>query len=270
MEKKKFHVTAPLTIIALVVIIVVGVFLTYAIYQSQQVKKLDYQNKQLPKSQIASNVGKINITISEKSTENFDGRHIIIRLSTKEQYSCSNIQLDVNTSIKEKIISFDILGMKEASICTTALGPASFVYDLGNISGEYKLSINNLDNKDLLDLSVNDETIKISKVVSSFADIEKKIILRFPKGTIKVDCTRKTKETRENMCNQFNQDLENIGARRSNKDYAKLLNSGVFLYEYDGEETKLKDLINNYRQYDQMLIEIYTWRGQKYLSWINN
>ena len=212
-----------------------------------------------------------NITLSFSESFNTTGGYqILLRLYTVRGYTCYDYKINADVEIQEDVILVNIKGISSSKsssksslieTCPTISAPAHFSKNLGGeIEGNYLVIIRYEDKEDKYNLSITKEEIRVKTISSSFTVLRNKDVLkRFPLGTIKVSCSKKADDPHESLCDQFYKDLESLGATKSNKEYAKQLSrTHSVLYDYSGNLTALKNLVDKYSQYDYMIIKVYT------------
>ena len=218
--------------------------------------------------------GNITLSVSEELSDK--GTQIYLKLYTVKIYPCTGYRLNADFKIQGNTILVDIKGISSPEgglgyTVPTVSKRARFSKDISKIEGNYLLIIRNGTREDKYNLSITKEEVRIDTISSSFTHLSRSRnrVLRFPLGSIKVRCDKRADDPHESLCDQFYKDLESIGATKSNKEYAKQLSrTHSVLYDYSGNLTALKNLVDKYSRYDYMSIEVWTPRGGVFYSWV--
>lgn len=242
-----------------------------------QTYKLNFEISKILTSQGFEELsGNINIHVFEKlisqsaKTSKQEQKNIAVKLSTEKEYGCLDYRINAIHRQLEKQINIELLNIINplGQHCSTAMGPAEFMLDLGKPEGNYRLTIKHKNLEDVYDLSVNDFYISVNPVSISFTQLTEEKIVRFPSNSILLWCG----PNQGDLCNRFSDELTSLGAVKSkNNEYFNYLNqksnseeTNIEIYNYDGENSMLSELIKKYSSTGINNISIHTWDGEYY------
>ncbi len=210
---------------------------------------------------------------------------------TEEIYTCSNFSLLTEKEFNENSFNITFRSVGITTICLTALGPATTLIDFNALSnGEYEIELNNATLKNKGTLKVTNTDISLIFDQENGIDFVRQHTKRVPNktywGTIGYHI-----QSSSDLVDEFIQKFADAGAVFNKQSpghyfYYEIDNSGdiisnvensgyyfmrKFIFQYDGDESKLKELVEvdgkNYKETLSMRLE--TYKGEMFYNWGN-
>lgn len=218
-------------------------------------------------------------------------RRLTFLCKTEKIYPCFNYPLLTEEHSDENSFQITFTSVGETDLCATALGPATKTIDLNAVSnGEYELELNNDKLKNNGKLKVSDTEISLEFGQKNGIDFARTNTRRVPNktywGTIGYHV-----QSSSSIADEFMQKFEDAGAIFNKQSpghyfYYEIDNSGdiianvessgyyfmkAFIFQYDGDEAKLRDLVKvDGKQYHENLsIKLETYKGERFYNWGN-
>jgi hypothetical protein len=220
-----------------------------------------------------------------------NSRRLTLSCKTAKIYPCINFPILTEQQTIDNSIKIDFTSIGESILCFTALGPARTIVDLNSLpNGEYSIELNNARLKNKGTLKLTDTDISLVFGIKNGIDIERANTKRVPVntywGTIGYHV-----ESSSTLVDEFIQKFTDIGAVFSKQSpghyfYYEINNSGAivnnvensgyyfmktFIFQFDGNETELKNLIQiDGKDYKTDLsINVQTYKGEQINNWDN-
>jgi hypothetical protein len=220
-----------------------------------------------------------------------DSRRLTFHCKTEKIYPCVNYPILTESHIDEDSFGITFTGVGEIDICLTALGPATVSIDLGSISnGEYEIELNHGELRNAGILKITDTEIDLLFDRPHGIEIMRPSTLRVPEKTYwgRIGYHQASSAS---LVDEFLQKLSDNGAVFNKQTpghyfYYEIDNGGeiitntensgyyfvrAFIFQYDGDESALKDLIQvdgkNYK--NDLSIYAETYKGEQIYNWGN-
>lgn len=220
-----------------------------------------------------------------------NSRQLTLSCKTEKIYPCMNFPILTEQQSIDNSIKIDFTSIGESILCFTALGPARTVVDLNSLpNGEYTIELNNARLKNKGTLKLTDTDISLIFGIKNGIDFERTNTKRVPNktywGTIGYHV-----ESSTTLVDEFIEKFTDLGAvfnKQSPGHYfyyeidnagdivTNVENSGYyfmknFIFQFDGDESKLKELIQvDGKNYTETLsIRLETCKGETFYNWEN-
>lgn len=220
-----------------------------------------------------------------------NSRRLTFFSMTERIYPCVNFPLLTEKEIKANSFKITFTSVGETNLCLTALGPATTLLDFNALAnGEYEIELNNANLKNKGTLQVTDTDISLLFGQTNGIDFVRKNTKRVPDktywGTIGYHV-----QSSSALVDEYIQKFADAGAVFSKQSpghyfYYEIDNSGDiianvensgyyfmkrFIFQYDGDESKLKELVQvdgkNYKE--SLSISLKTYKGEMFYNWGN-
>lgn len=213
-----------------------------------------------------------------------------LRCRTEKTYPCSNYSIVTELTYSENKISATFVGIHEMDICLTALGPASTVIDLSDVSnGEYELELNNGVLKNHGRLIISDSEIILDFQLQRGIEIIRKTTKRIPDhtywGTVGYhsesslarvnEFLRRLKRIQDVVA--FNDQIPGEYSFYEIGDDSQMIPDPLsgyhfaanFIFQFHGDQEQFKEELEllTTPYYDEMFINIQTVDGDRIYNW---
>lgn len=207
--------------------------------------------------------------------------HVELQMKTEDIYTCMNYRIvsELSSTSSDKQIIID--GVKDQTVCLTALGPAQNEFTLNVKPGTYDLSFSYQRQRYSYQLAVDESSLQVTGDTSSFVSPELETFLRYPEHSFAFLC-QSTEDTRW-MCNDFEQMLNDS----LNISSFKFPDEGTIpyptieddydiasYYDYPEESVfqKAGDMLEAYSdsvvsQQEGAYLSVINWKNQGFRSW---
>jgi len=239
---------------------------------------------------LASNPIDSNIVIEVGEELEHDSRRITLFCKTEKIYPCYNFGILTDTRTYDDAQEITFTKVDQQRVCLTALGPAKATVELGDLpNGEYSIALNNANLKNKGTLRVTDSEIVLQFGRTKGIQFVRSATKRVPPNTYWGMIRYGTASTSQ-QAELFIQRFADIGAEFHPQEpghyyHYEIDDSGnlvadplrygssvkTFIFQYDGDESKLKDLIQSEgaSQHGSISIRVETYKGEVFRNWGN-
>lgn len=206
-----------------------------------------------------------SLTFREGFTEQFDGPHLYISVSTVKNFPCSNYGLEHEIQTEERKVQINLGKIKAWDMCLTAFGPAAFTLELNFGNGNNTLEINSNGKKNIYAVFLTDNEIKITATKTEFAVLSQTSIKRLPENLLWASCFYNGNtdfDPHDDHCRNFFRQLEQIAQLYKLAEEGRTPRNQFYLY--NGLDQPLLELIHQFER-EQFYISISTWQGKIFI-----
>lgn len=208
--------------------------------------------------------GSIEFNIFEKYTDQYDGPHLYLGVTTENKYPCSNYGLEHSVIKEDKLIEVSVKGVSTRDLCLPAFGPASFKVPLDLIKGVYTLEFHSGERVDLYEIKVSERHVLIEPNKTTFSKANRREIERTPENLLWAECFYNADwkyNPKDNHCIKFFDDIGQISEPFLMAEKGRKYRNQFYLYS--GEENELLKLIQKHDR-NGFHISISTGKGEKF------
>lgn len=231
------------------------------------------------------------IIIEAREVLEANSRRLTLFSKTERIYPCENYPLLAKKEVEGNSLKITFTSVLETDFCFTALGPATSVIDLDEISnGEYEIEINNANLKNKGILKITDLDISILFNQKNGIEFVRQNIKRVSENTYWGSIGYHQSSTSA-LVEEFIQKFEEAGAKFNKQlpghySYYEIDNSGEivstvensgyyflknFIFEFEGDESNLKEIVQiegkNHKEIFHLRLE--TYKGEMFYNWGN-
>jgi hypothetical protein len=231
------------------------------------------------------------ITIETREVLEPASRRLTFFCKTQKIYPCANIPILTEKQIDEASFKITFTSVGETSLCLTATGPATTSVDLNTLrNGEFEIELNNAYLKNKGTLKVTDTEIELLFDQENGIEIVRPNTKRVPGKTywgtigyhvqsssvladefIQKFVAQGAAFNKQTPGNYFYYDINSAGDIVSNVESSGYYFLKAFIFQYDGDESALKNLIEvdgkNYKK--DLSISVQTYKGEQINNWGN-
>jgi hypothetical protein len=209
--------------------------------------------------------GNISFRIEERFTEQFDGPHLYLVVSTEQIYNCAYFGHNLSTDSETvKVILGEII---KPDACSA--GPARFDEDLNIKKSEYSLEFYSKDKIDKYMVKISKDSVIIEPVEATFSKIEQTKIKRIPENLLWAQCFYNGDwkyNPNDDFCKRFFNEIEIIAPPYLTAEEGKMPENQFYLYR--GEDQAIISLIKKYNR-ENYYVRISTWKGKTFICPFN-
>ncbi|MAH43289.1 hypothetical protein CL614_06275 [archaeon] len=212
----------------------------------------------------------IDFTIKKTFTNDFDGIHLYLGVSTKQSFSCSNYGITHNINSKNNTIKIVLGEIIKPNICLTSFGPAGFSEELDLNEGTYVLEFHASNKIDRYYLKNFNKSIIIEPIEKSFSyNDQTQISYDIVKNLLWTKCFYNSDwkfDPNDGHCEKFFDEIETIAQPYLIAEEGKTPRNQFYLYT--GEDQTLIDLMQKHNR-EGFYIRISTWEGKSFICHLN-